>query len=342
MKVLMLGFGVVGRSVAEFIANHTSSSLGLGDVKVVGVSDTSGSIIDEKGINLRKAVEEKARKGSLIRSSFENKRPLSGEELIDLVQADVLVETTSTNISTGEPGLTHIQKALKNGLHVVTTNKGPLVISLPELKKAAEKNQLCLRYSGAVGGGTPILDFLDAVKPEGIQSLRGILNGTTNYIIWRMEKEGVALDTAIKKAKTLGYAEKDPSLDVKGLDTACKLVIIANHLGWKKQLHEAHIEGIEALKASDLLEAQRRGKVIRLIGALNNELKVSPEEIPIGDALHIEGNLNGLTVKTKLGVQTIIGTGAGGRATAASVIRDLLFIARRARKKAAITQVAVK
>jgi len=201
---------------------------------------------------------------------------------------------------------------------------------------------VCFRYSGAVGGGTPILDFLDAMKPEGIQSVKGILNGTTNYILWRMEKEGMALDMAIKEAIALGYAEKDPSLDVKGLDTACKLVIIANHLGWNKRLREAEIKGIEGLKASDLLEAQRRGKVIRLIGTLNNRLTVSPEEIPIGDALHIEGSLNGLSVKTKLGVQTIIGTGAGGRATASSVIRDLMFIARKAWKKAAVTQVTAK
>ncbi|MEM2964841.1 MAG: homoserine dehydrogenase, partial [Candidatus Bathyarchaeia archaeon] len=259
--------------------------------------------------------------------------------------ADILVETTPTNISTGEPGLTHIQKALRSGLHVVTTNKGPLITSFKELKKMAERKQICLRYSGAVGGGTPILDFLDFLRPEGVQSARGILNGTTNYILWRMEKGGVTLNTAMKEAKTLGYAEKDPSLDLKGLDTACKLVIMANHLGMEKRLCEVDIKGIEGLKAADLFEAQRRGRVIRLIGTLdceNGELKVSTEEIPVGSALHVEGCLNALTVKTKLGAQTLIGTGTGGRVTAASVIRDLFYIAHRNWGKTAVTQVAAK
>jgi homoserine dehydrogenase len=132
-------------------------------------------------------------------------------------------------------------------------------------------------------------------------------------------------------------------MDLEGLDTACKLVILANHLGLKAELGDVKIKGIEELNVTDILEAKQRGKAIRLIGVLSENLKVSPEEIPIGNVLHVERNLNAISIKTNLGTRTLIGVGAGGRQTASSALRDLLFIIQhRSRKKVITAQVAAK
>ena len=124
--------------------------------------------------------------------------------------------------------MSHIISAMKKKMHVISVNKGPLALAFPSLMELANYNQVMLRFSGTVGGGTPILDYAkNSLRGEKILSFQGILNGTTNYILTNMA-EGMSFEDALNDAKSKGYVEADEALDLDGLDAAAKLVILAN------------------------------------------------------------------------------------------------------------------
>ena len=330
----MVGFGVVGRALAErFIADQSylASNFGL-KPRVVAVADTSGALVDERGVDLKKVLDAKRGLGSLAKGMPDEVKPLSSSELLDELDYDVLVETTPTNIVDGEPGLTHVKKALSMGKSVVTTNKGPLAIALPALLELAERNGALLRFSGTVGGGTPILDFgRMCLSGDRVVKVEGILNGTTNYILTRMYKGGLSFEEALKEAQDAGYAERDPTMDVEGYDTACKLVIIANYvMGLKVTLKDVRIKGIRDVTYDILKRLGESGKTIKLLGVIDGEgLVVEPREVSLTDPLCVWGTLNAVTFHTEhLGSETIVGKGAGGIETAIAVIRDLIAVKR--------------
>jgi len=250
-------------------------------------------------------------------------------EMIESVEAEALVEATPTNIRDGEPGLSHIKAAFKTGKHVVTTNKGPLALALPALTELADYNKVCLRFSGTVGGGTPILELAKkGLLGDRIVSIRGILNGTTNYILTEMDEKHITFQQALEEAQEKGYAEADPSMDIDGIDAACKLVIMANWIMNKKvTLKDVHIQGIRNISSKELEEAAKKGCTLKLIGSIDDSLKVKPREIPRHDPLCVGGALNAVTFVSEFaGEETIIGRGAGGMETASAVLRDLLYI----------------
>ena len=133
-----------------------------------------------------------------------------------------------SNYKDAEPGMTHITTAMKKGMHVISVNNGPLALAFPSLMELATYNQVMFKFSGTVGGGTPILDYAkNSLSGEKITSFAGILNGTTNYILSNMAT-GLSFEEALKDAKNKGYVEADEALDLDGLDAAAKLVILAN------------------------------------------------------------------------------------------------------------------
>lgn len=326
----MIGFGTVGQAFLKMISERTALSDFWIYPKVVAIADRGGAIADEKGLNLKEVLMLKNRRGSVAADPIRGRPDLTGLELLRDVEAEVLVEVTPTNIRDGEPGLSHIREALKRRFHVVTTNKGPLALALPALMELAEYNGVQLRFSGTVGGGTPILDLgREGLFGNRIEGIRGILNGTTNYILTRMAEAGLSLDEALREAQALGYAEADPSYDIEGLDSACKLVIMANWImRMDSSLRDVEIEGISDIALSQVKNAEAKGMRVKLVASIaDGKLKVKPRLVSKKEPLCVDGTLNAVTFKAEpAGEVTIVGKGAGGSETASSIVRDLAKI----------------
>jgi len=268
------------------------------------------------------------KKYNSVKKYADTKNSISGIEIINDLEAEVLIETTESNYKDAEPGMTHIINAMKRGMHVISVNKGPLALAFPSLMEIAAYNQVLFRFSGTVGGGTPILDFAkNSLRGERIVSFSGILNGTTNYILTNMAN-GMSFNDALDDAKRKGYVEADESLDLDGLDAAAKLVILANWImGMKVVMSDIKITGIRKMDSADIKRAAEKNSAIKLIASCNKELTVAPKEIPTIDPLCVSGTLNAISFTSEhSGTQTIIGRGAGGIETASSILRDLIDI----------------
>ena len=329
MRIILCGFGVVGQSLAKLFESRSEDLYAQYGLKprIVGVFDSKGSAVESSGLDLNKLVETKKKNGS-VKFYSNKKNNLSGLDLINNLEADVLIETTASNYKDAEPGMTHITTAMKHGMHVISVNKGPLALAFPSLMELATYNQVLLRFSGTVGGGTPILDYAkNSLRGERITSFAGILNGTTNYILTNMAN-GNSYDAALKDAKQKGYVEADESLDLDGLDAAAKLVILANWvMDMKVTLPDVNRTGIRNVNSDDIKKASKNNSAVKLIASCNKELIVSPKEVSLDDPLCVNGTLNAIAFTSEhSGTQTIIGRGAGGIETASSILRDLLDI----------------
>ena len=331
MRIILIGYGVVGQSLTCILLRRrleTVKDYGF-NPKVVAIVDRGGAAINQKGLNLEKMLALKKHKGTLAADPEFGHPKMSPLEVIESVEAEVMVEATPTNVKNGEPGLSHIKTAFKTGKHVVTTNKGPLALALPALTELADYNKVYLRFSGTVGGGTPVLELAKkCLLGDKIVAIRGILNGTTNYILSEMEEKRITFQQALASAQKLGYAETDPSMDIDGIDSACKVVIMANWIMNKKYtLKDVNVQGIRGVTLEALAKAAKRGNTIKLIGSIDDSPKVAPTEISKRDPLCVSGVLNAVTFVSEFaGEETIIGRGAGGMETASAVLRDLLDI----------------
>jgi len=329
MRIILCGFGVVGQSFAKLLESRSEDLYARYGLKprIVGVFDRKGSAMDPSGLNASRLIDVKKKYGSVNRYS-DTENNASGTEIINNLEAEVLIETTESNYKDAEPGMTHIVDGMKRGMHVISVNKGPLALAFPSLMEIAEYNHVLFRFSGTVGGGTPILDFAkNSLRGERIVSFDGILNGTTNYILTNMSN-GMSFNDALGDAKQKGYVEADESLDLDGLDAAAKLVILANWImGMKVTMPDIKKTGIRKIDSSDIKRAAKKNCAIKLIASCNKELTVAPKEIATIDPLCVSGTLNAISFTSEhSGTQTIIGRGAGGIETASSILRDLIDI----------------
>ena len=329
MRIILCGFGVVGQSLVKLFDSRSEDLYAKYGLKprVVGVFDSKGSAVDSSGLDFNKLVEVKKKFGT-VKNYADTKNSMSGVDMLKNVEADVLIETTASNYKDAEPGMTHIITAMKKGMHVISVNKGPLALAFPSLMELATYNQVMFKFSGTVGGGTPILDYAkDSLSGERITSFAGILNGTTNYILTNMAA-GLSFEEALKDAKDKGYVEADESLDLDGLDAAAKLVILANWImGMKVTMPDIKCTGIRNVTTEDIKKAAKNNCAVKLIASCNKDLEVGPKEISNDDPLCVNGTLNAIAFTSEhSGTQTIIGRGAGGMETASSILRDLLDI----------------
>ena len=329
MRIILCGFGVVGQSLMKLFESRSEDLYAKYGLKprVVGVADSRGSAVDPSGLRFDRLVEVKGRTGS-VKNYSRRKNSMSGIKMIRNVDADVLIETTASNYADAEPGMTHIMSAMRKGMHVISVNKGPLALAFPSLTELAAYNQVMFKFSGTVGGGTPILDYAkNSLRGERITSFAGILNGTTNYILSNMAT-GMSFDEALKDARQRGYVEADESLDLDGLDAAAKLVILANWVAdMKVTMPDIDRTGIRNVTTEEIKKAASRNCAIKLIAAWDKNLTVRPVEVPNRDPLCVNGTLNAISFTSEhSGTQTIIGRGAGGIETASSILRDLLDI----------------
>ncbi len=326
-NLILIGFGVIGKGVGRVLLKKRDliRKRYKKDIRIVAVCEVDGSIIDKDGIDLKAAIEL-AEKNML--REHERWEPINAVDVIRSIKADVVLELTPGDIKTGEPGLTHIKEAVEQGMNVVTSNKAPLALKFRELMKEAQKNNVRLRYEATVGGGIPIINLYDdGLRINEIKSVYGILNGTSNYILSKMEEELLDLETALKEAKELGIAESDPSYDIKGIDTGAKVAILANSLmDMEVSFKDINIVGIEDITPEAVDLAKKHGYSIKLIGDVRR-LEVSPRLIPMDHPMNVSGFLNAITINTDLAKDiTLIGRGAGAEETASSIFSDILSI----------------
>jgi homoserine dehydrogenase len=326
----LLGFGVVGQSFVKLLLSHSTdlyNDYGI-KPKVVACADNGGIITCDQGLDLDRLLNVKKKKKSVIHYGAKGNR----SEILDVIEnidAEVVIELTPTNIVDGEPGKNHIISAMKSGKNVITVNKGPLALEFPSLMELAEYNRIAFKFSGTVGGGTPILEFAKrCLKGDRIISFEGILNGTTNYILSKMY-EGLNFSEALQDASEKGYAEKDPTLDIDGYDAVAKLVIASNFLmNMKSTMKDVRRLGIRDVKPSQVLNERKKGNAIKLIASCDGKnLVVKPKPVSMKDPICVDGILNAITFTCQhSGQQTIIGKGAGGMETASAILRDLIDI----------------
>ena len=334
MRILLIGFGTVGQSLARILnqdRDWLARTYGF-EPTVTAIVDSGGSCRDDSGLDLETALKVKTTFGTVQKYPAKGERRKTLTRLIDETEADILIETTLSNFKDAEPGLSNIKQALVSGKHVVTTNKGPLALAMPALLELAAHKRVQLRFSGTVGGGTPFLSFASKSLPgEKITDIHGILNGTTNYILTRMENGPVDFRTSLREAQQKGYAEKDPTNDVEGFDSAAKIVIMSNWI-LKRQIniHDMKITGISGITPRMISKARAASKRIKLIGRLSeNEAIVEPQEIDTNDPICVPDTLNAVTfTMERSGNLTLVGHGAGGERTAGAVVRDLVDIRR--------------
>jgi homoserine dehydrogenase len=234
-----------------------------------------------------------------------------------------------------------VLRAIANGKHVVTANKALLALHGNEIFAAAQEKGVMVAFEAAVAGGVPIIKALrEGLTANRIESVAGIINGTTNFILSEMRDKGLDFAVVLKQAQELGYAEADPTFDIEGVDAAHKLTIMsAIAFGIPVQFEKAHVEGISALQAIDIRYAEQLGYRIKLLGITRRsvvdgvegiELRVHPTLIPTARLIaNVEGAMNAVLVEADaVGSTLYYGKGAGSEPTASAVIADLVDVTR--------------
>jgi homoserine dehydrogenase len=335
-KLILLGAGRVGTAFLEILARKRKileEKYNL-EYELVGISDLKyGSILDNDGIPINKILKTIREKGRFI-DNTSSKEDIDNITLIKSSDSNLLIETTWSNIKDGEPALTHILSSIRLGKHVVTTNKGPFAVAYKKIIDEAKKHNVFVRFEGTVLSGTPVISLArECLAGCEIIEIQGILNGTTNYILTRME-EGISFNEALREAQKLGYAETDPSSDIDGWDAAAKAVILANSImNGNLTINDVFREGIRNISTRYIQENIEKGRRTKLLANIIKEgkkiyVEVKPRDLPISHPLSsVMGPTNAVTFKTDhLNRVTIIGPGAGPIEAAQALVMDMITI----------------
>jgi len=267
---LLVGLGNLGRRLCEVLPRKDAllrSRYGL-DLRLVGAADSRGAAYDSvDGLDLGRVVELKRAGGTVADYAGVGRRGWRAADLVAAAEADLLLEASPVNLDQGaEPGLTCIRTALERGMHVVTPNKGPLVVAYRELHDLAAARGVQLRFDGTVAGGMPAINIGQRdLRGAVIHRLEAIPNLCTGYVM-DLLAEGLSWDEARARARQAGVLEGDGSWDLEGWDAAAKLVILANAvLGYAARLEDVALTGITDLDPEVLRAAQERGQRYRLL-----------------------------------------------------------------------------
>jgi homoserine dehydrogenase len=332
IKFGMAGYGVVGKSLVQALKAKKKSiadKFGL-EFSLVSIFEFDGMLHSPKGLDLDKITGT-----TNIRTLPEWQAGKMAKDEIDKQSFDIYVDMTPTNIKDAEPAITHFRKALASGKNVVTSNKGPLMLFFDEVMSLAKKQGKKIGWEATVGSAIPVIHVAKSgLNGNPVMRIEAILNGTSNYILYRMATEWMDFNAALKEAQERGYAEADPTLDIGGHDAAGKLVILANTaMGLKKTIHDVKTEGIEHVTLDAITMADKEGFVIKSLGIADEKgnlevrPKLVPKNSPMGAA--ITGSLNAYKFVTELSKEiVIIGRGAGGMEAAAAVLTDMIEISK--------------
>lgn len=317
IRIGLLGAGVVGQGILQLLRDNASA-----------IERRLGSRIEVRHVVARDLTKSR---GDLL---AEGQLSTDPDDVLNDPEVDVVVEV----VGGLEPAGTFVRRALESGKSVVTANKALLAERGDELLELAEAQGVDLYFEAAVAGGIPVIRVLrEALASDTVIALRGIVNGTSNYILTRMQEAGLDFGEALKEAQAKGYAEADPTLDVNGGDAAHKLAILATlAFGAKIPLAEVHREGIDQVAAIDMEMAGRFGYVIKPL-AIGRELsdgsldlRVHPALVPRSSVMaSIGGALNAVVLEgAMLGPCLLSGYGAGALPTAMSVVSDIVDVSR--------------
>ena len=313
-KIAILGYGTVGSGIAAVLDENTE------EVRIrAGESVEVGAILD-------------------LREFPGDPHEAVVTHDIETILSDPDIEVVCETMGGVEPAYTFTKRALAAGKSVCTSNKELVATHGPELLSIAREHSVSYLFEASVGGGIPILHAINnSLRHERIESVSGILNGTTNYILTRMEREKAGLDVILKDAQALGFAEKDPTADIEGHDACRKTAILAGLMSGE-YVDPARIptEGISAITVEDLTAARAQGYAIKLLGRCSRQEDGSieavvapflvPDEHPLAsvndvfNAILVHGNM--------IGDVMFYGRGAGKEATASAVVGDVLDIIR--------------
>ncbi|AIF69182.1 hypothetical protein PAP_03820 [Palaeococcus pacificus DY20341] len=330
ISLSLLGFGNVGRGVAQVLLEKKEwfrRKYGL-EFRVVSISDSSATIWDESGIDLMEALEVKKTFGSLSYWGDEYSiYHLSPIDVARKVESDVFIDVTPAN----PEAYKWYMEAFRMGRHVVTSNKPPLVFHYVELIQEAAMRGVNYRFEATVMAGTPIITLLqESLLGDEVDSIEGVFNGTTTFILSEMEK-GLTFDEALKKAQALGIAEANPDVDIKGFDAAYKATILHNVAFEPMSFKKVEIRGIDDVSPEDIKRAKAQGNVIRLVAKIEKKrVSVEPVEIPKTSPLAVYGTSNVAVIKSDLMGEIVLrGAGAGVKETASAVVSDIIKCVKR-------------
>jgi homoserine dehydrogenase len=315
LRVGLAGLGTVGSAVAGMLLRTREK-----------LSVRAGRPIDLVAV----ASKDPPRDQSLDLASLRQ-----GSDAVALAKdsgIDVFVELMG---GSGDPAKTSVETALSNGRPVVTANKALIAKHGTALIKLAEKHNAAFNFEAAVGGGIPVIKTLrEGLGGADISRVYGILNGTCNFILTQMQKEGRTFEDCLKEAQQLGYAEADPTFDIGGFDTAHKIAILASlAFGAEVDADAVYVEGIQSITLADLEAADDLGYRVKLLGVAVKtesgiEQRVHPTMVPKGSVIaEIDGVTNAIAINSDAVDLTLVGPGAGGAATASAVVADLVDLA---------------
>ena len=334
-KFALVGVGNIGRRFLHIVAQKQetlSTRYGLQLVLTAAI-DSSGAALSDSGLDIGEVLGLKQASRSVADYPCFGRRGLTALDTLKETHADLLIELSPTNLQHGEPGLSTITWALAHGMDVVTANKGPLVLAYQRLAVLAAENKKSLLFSGAVAGGLPTVNIRrrDLVGAR-VLRVEGVFNTTTNYILLRMDEDGLSFEEALAETQQAGVAEADPSLDIDGWDAANKLVIVANSvLSMPATLRDVSIQGIRGIQRAELLRAKESGHAIKLLATAepwegSYKLAVCPTELSLQHPLaRLSKWQMGVVYTTDImGVITAIIEEEGPMATAGAVLRDVI------------------
>ena len=313
LKVGIIGVGTVGTSVCQILEDNKDIITARAGVEIVPVSGVVNNLSKKRDVSIK------------ISDNV--------DDILDDDSIDIVVEL----MGGVEDAFKVVKKALENGKAVVTANKALLAYHRYELQDIAGDTPF--EFEAAVAGGIPIITALrDGLTANHIESIKGIMNGTCNYMLTEMINNDVEYDAILKESQELGYAEADPTFDVGGFDAAHKLLILASiAYGIDAKPEDILIEGIENISAEDIAFAKEFDYSVKLLGIakknpLNDEVELRVHPVLISNSqmiAKVDGVMNGISVVgDKVGQTLYYGAGAGGDATASAVVANIIDIAR--------------
>jgi homoserine dehydrogenase len=342
VRLSIIGFGVVGQGLAELLATKRAlleQQYGFHPLLVSVANARHGFIYREDGLDIPTLLELAAAGRPLTEhpgitqwnNALEGLRATGG---------DVLAEVTGTNLRDAEPGISHIRTGLSQGMSVITANKGPGALAAKELFALAHKHGVQLRMEATVMAGTPVISTIhEGMAGARVRAIRGILNGTTNYILSAMAT-GRRYAEALAEAQKQGYAEADPTSDVEGYDAVAKTLTLASLIfGHSLRPDQVVRQGITAITKEQTHRALKEDKRIKLVASLHAvsdfgeaplEARVEPVALPLSDPLaRVDGVMNAITIQADtLDEVTIVGPGAGRLQTGQGLLADLIAVAK--------------
>lgn len=331
-RIALAGCGNVGTALLEILhdkKDELENKYGFRYEVTLIYDLMKGITVDPSGLDLGQVLRNIETNNAISNPGLTHNDFAS---LLDMSGATTLAEATPTNLETGEPGLSHIRAAISRGISVATTNKGPLAVAWDELTSSAKDRGTQFRYEGVVMSGTPLIHMLEhGIAGADVVKFEGILNGTTNFILSKMD-EGITYIDALEEAKSLGYAEANPTADIDGWDSAVKVSILTRIIFGKKiPVTDVERLGISEITTEMIEEARRRGNKIKSIAGIekvNGVLRgyARPQEIPSDHPLaSVSGAVNAVKITTdNLGDIMLTGPGAGRKETGQALLADLI------------------